>query len=49
MEFNTTSKGLKEIEPNTTRHTVVKKLTTYELPLEKSLKMIQSKLSGAEG
>jgi len=49
MGFNSTSKGLKEVEPNTTRHTVVKKLTTYEVPLEKSLKMIQSKLSGAEG
>jgi len=49
MGFNSTSKGLKEIEPNTTRHTVVTKLTIYEVPLEKNLKMIQSKLSGAEG
>jgi hypothetical protein len=27
---------LKEVEPNTTRHTVVKKLTTYKVPFEES-------------
>jgi hypothetical protein len=39
---------LKEVEPNTTCHMVVKKLTTYEVPFEKSLKKVfQSNRSGA--